>query len=260
MHLERVGYRSRMAGHSLPNTPWTTGWTGGSWSRMGGRLSRRCSVTARDCCDARVCGCGTARTVASATLATSGHGCAPGPAPDRDGYLLRTFVQRMFVSFSAAGAVQSAIDALPHQTLAASSDLRQLYALIELAKAGLTHVGLLRGYSGYVVDTETRQSLPASRAWLLIHPYPAAAARPAASCRSPNVTSTWVSRSRAGPVTTRIASPRHVVADLRRSWFSGLIFGGRGVRTDWLIWYPRCPWQLASHKRLFGGLERFSGG
>jgi hypothetical protein len=47
----------------------------------------------------------------------------------------------MFVFFAAAGIVQSAIDALPPQTLDARSDLRQLYARIELAKATLTHVG-----------------------------------------------------------------------------------------------------------------------
>jgi hypothetical protein len=31
---------------------------------------------------------------------------------------------------------------------------RQLYALTELAKASLTHLGLLQGYPGYVVDAE----------------------------------------------------------------------------------------------------------
>jgi hypothetical protein len=77
-----------------------------------------------------------------------------GPAPDQDEYFLRTFVQRMFVFFAAAGVVQSAVDALPAQTLAARSDLRQLYALIELAKASLTHLGLLRGYPGYVIGAE----------------------------------------------------------------------------------------------------------
>src|SRR5690348_14485372 len=66
------------------------------------------------------------------------------PTPREDGYFLRSFVQRMFVFFSMAGVVQSAIDALPAQTLRARADLRQLYTLIELAKCTLTHVGLLR--------------------------------------------------------------------------------------------------------------------
>lgn len=78
----------------------------------------------------------------------------PGHVPERDGYFLRTFVQRTFVFFSAAGVVQSAIDALPAQTLTARADLRRLYALIELAKASLTHVGLVNDYPGYVVQAE----------------------------------------------------------------------------------------------------------
>jgi hypothetical protein len=78
----------------------------------------------------------------------------PGPTPAQDGYFLKTFVQRMFVFFSAAGVVQSAIDALPAHTLAARADLRQLYALIELAKASLTHIGLLGDFPGYVVAAE----------------------------------------------------------------------------------------------------------
>jgi hypothetical protein len=102
---------------------------------------------------------------AAVRLRDRAHGCfrdaehigrwlCAGPAPDQDDFFLRTFVQRVFVFFSAAGVVQSAIDALPPQTLAARSDLRQLYALIELAKASLTHLGLLSGYPGYVVDAE----------------------------------------------------------------------------------------------------------
>jgi hypothetical protein len=38
--------------------------------------------------------------------------------------------------------------------LAARNDLRQLYALIELAKASVTHVRLLGDYPGFVVDAE----------------------------------------------------------------------------------------------------------
>jgi hypothetical protein len=102
---------------------------------------------------------------AAVRLRDRAHGCfrdaehidrwlRAGHTPDQDDFFLRTFVQRVFVFFSAAGVVQSAIDALPAQTLAARSDLRQLYALIELAKASLTHLGLLHGYPGYVVDAE----------------------------------------------------------------------------------------------------------
>jgi hypothetical protein len=83
-----------------------------------------------------------------------GKWLSAGPAPDQDNYFLRTFVQRMFMFFSAAGVVQSAIDALPGETLAARNDLRQLYALIELAKASVTNVGLLCDYPGFVVDAE----------------------------------------------------------------------------------------------------------
>ena len=78
----------------------------------------------------------------------------PGQTPDKDGYFLRSFVQRMFVFFSMVGVVQSAIDALPAQTLRARADLRQLYALTELAKSSLTHVGILSDYPGYVVESE----------------------------------------------------------------------------------------------------------
>lgn len=76
------------------------------------------------------------------------------PTPRTDGYFLRSFVQRMFVFFSMAGVVQSAIDALPAQTLRARADLRRLYALIELSKCTLTHVGLVLDYPGYVVERE----------------------------------------------------------------------------------------------------------
>lgn len=78
----------------------------------------------------------------------------PGQDSRQDGYFLRTFVQRMFVFFSLATVVQSAIDALPAQTLRARIDLQQLYTLIELAKCCLTHVGMLPGYPGYVVERE----------------------------------------------------------------------------------------------------------
>ena len=102
---------------------------------------------------------------AAVRLRDRAHGCfrdaehigkwlSAGPGPDQDNYFLRTFVQRMFMFFSAAGVVQSAIDALPGETLAARNDLRELYALIELAKASVTHVGLLWDYPGFVVDAE----------------------------------------------------------------------------------------------------------
>ncbi len=102
---------------------------------------------------------------ATLRLRDRAHGCfrdtehigkwlSTGPAPGQDSYFLRTFVQRMFMFFSAAGVVQSAIDALPSETLAARSDLRQLYTLIELAKASVAHNGLLYDYPGFVVDAE----------------------------------------------------------------------------------------------------------
>ena len=77
-----------------------------------------------------------------------------GPTPKEDSLFLRTFVQRMFVFCSLATVVQSAIDALPPRALKARPDLRQLYALIELAKSSLTDVWLLRDYPGYVVEVE----------------------------------------------------------------------------------------------------------
>jgi hypothetical protein len=60
----------------------------------------------------------------------------------------------MFVFFSLGDVVQSAIDGLPAQTLRARADLRQLYALIEMAKCSLTHIGIVKDFPGYVEDAE----------------------------------------------------------------------------------------------------------
>ena len=79
----------------------------------------------------------------------------PGHVPERHRYFLRTFVQRTFVFFSAAGVV--AVRPLLRsrcQTLTASRRTSPADALIELAKASLTHVALVNHYPGYVVQAE----------------------------------------------------------------------------------------------------------
>jgi hypothetical protein len=53
--------------------------------------------------------------------------------PVRDGYFLRSSVQRLFAFLSWAALMQQAMDALPAKTLRARRDLQHLYGLLDLS-------------------------------------------------------------------------------------------------------------------------------
>jgi hypothetical protein len=77
---------------------------------------------------------------------------APAQSSAKDGYFLRSSVQRVFLFLSWSALLQHALDSLPTETLRARRDLQHQYALMDLGVSVLTNVSVFHTLPGYPTD------------------------------------------------------------------------------------------------------------
>ena len=109
---------------------------------MGGRPGqlRRSSIRMKD------------RVEAFFRASTDRSWLVPAPSPGRDGYFLRSSVQRGYLFLSWATLMQQALDSLPAETFRARRDLQHQYALIELSTNVLTNISMFDEFPNYPID------------------------------------------------------------------------------------------------------------